>query len=317
MSEFVATASDEHLTSLIGNLDVTTTLPTETEDLATSLSSRFLQVNSEVFIAGQIDLSTLPQIKECGIKSVFNLRDGAEDGCVDLTPQLQAEGIKYVHHPIEYDGDNWSDAVVDKILAAVDTATPPVLVYCRSGARAAALGVAHGATRSRFHEGKLPSAASTLNPQEESLLQRVCTDQGDESMSRFVKAYIERKVTIQMSRPGTTMLAPDVYLAGQLSEEELTEMKAQGVKTILNFRLETEAGGFGLGVLAREKEFVESLGMKYVHLPVPRDGPYTENVPLLAAVTEAYQTLQRPLVIHCRTGRRAMQVLVEAAVVKE
>jgi len=28
-------------------------------------------VNSEVFIAGQIDESTLPQIKECGIKSVL------------------------------------------------------------------------------------------------------------------------------------------------------------------------------------------------------------------------------------------------------
>jgi len=36
------------------------------------------------------------------------------------------------------------------MLAAVDTASPPVLVYCRSGARAAALGVAHAATRSEY-----------------------------------------------------------------------------------------------------------------------------------------------------------------------
>ncbi|KAJ1474803.1 hypothetical protein T484DRAFT_1830863 [Baffinella frigidus] len=37
-----------------------------------------------------------------------------------------------------------------------------------------------------------------------------------------------------------------------------------------------------------------------------------KGVPLLAAVAEAYKTLQRPIVIHCRTGHRAIEILVEA-----
>jgi len=278
-----------------------------------------MQVNDEVLIAGQIDESTLPQIKECGIKTVFNLRDGGEDGCVDLEPQLAAKGIKYVHLPVEYDGDNWCDAHVDKVLAAIDGAETPVLAYCRSGARAAALSVAHDATRSRFHNGRLPSAEADahLTSAQDTLLQRVCADQGDDSMARFVQAYVERKVKLHLSRPGTTALAPDVFLAGQLAEEELREMQARGVKSVLNFRQMDEVGQFGLGMLAKEKELVEKLGMRYEHIPVPKNGPYADKPELLAAIQAAYASLERPLLIHCRTGRRARDVLVDAHVISE
>ena len=60
MSETAAALSDDILTSLVGKLDVTTTLPTETEDLATSLSSRFLQVPPAPLLARPVLGSCTP-----------------------------------------------------------------------------------------------------------------------------------------------------------------------------------------------------------------------------------------------------------------
>lgn len=59
----------------------------------------FVQVNEEMYVAGQIDSSTVPQIVELGIKSVFNLRDESEDGYHDFPDDLP-EGVERFHCPI-------------------------------------------------------------------------------------------------------------------------------------------------------------------------------------------------------------------------
>lgn len=68
----------------------------------------------------------------------------------------------------------WSEPSIDTLLASLDKCNTPALVYCKTGARAVALGVAHTATRSRFHEGKLIHEGTNLSAVQKQLLDTIC-----------------------------------------------------------------------------------------------------------------------------------------------
>ena len=58
---------------------------------------------------------------------------------------------------------------------------------------------------------------------------------------------------------------------------------------------------------------MKSLGLKYVNLPVPREGPYSDE--LCARVKDTLNELlntAKPVVVHCRTGRRAETIIKQA-----
>src|SRR6476620_4584812 len=57
----------------------------------------------------------------------------------------------------------------------------------------------------------------------------------------------------------------DVFISGQPTEQAFRDLAAQGVKTVVNLRTPPE---MATRVPFDEKALVESLGMKYVYLPM-------------------------------------------------
>jgi len=278
----------------------------------TIVPEAFKKVNDEMYLCNtQIDSSFVKDIKDMGIKTLFNLREATEEGYQDFPKDLP-EGVAAVHYPVP-DNMEWPEASVDKLLAQLDTCAKPFLVYCKTGARAAAVGVAHTSTRSRFRDGKvLWERSESLTASQKDLLHSVTEGRPeDESqMTRFIKEYVSKKVSYATARPGMTKVKEDMFVAGQLSEEEYKEIKEKGIVAVLCMRPMSEAGEFGLGVLTREEEIVKGLGMQWEYCPVPKNGPYTAE--LCGKVLESVNSMPRPLLIHCRTGRRVKAVLEKA-----
>jgi len=267
----------------------------------------FKKVNDEMYVAGQIDSSFVKDIKELGIKTLFNLREETEEGYQGF-PEDLPEGVTTVHYPVP-DNMAWSEASADKLLGQLDSCAKPFLVYCKTGARAAAVGVAHTSTRSRFRAGQISYDGAQMSEAQQSLLASVCEGRPEDEcqMKRFVQEYVGKKVALASARPGINKVKEDLWVSGQLSEREYEEMKEQGIVAVLCTRPMEEAGEFGLGVLGREEEIVKGLGMEWVYCPVPRCGPYSAE--LTAKMLGYVDSMPRPLLIHCRTGRRVMDIM--------
>ncbi len=88
----------------------------------------------------------------------------------------------------------------------------------------------------------------------------------------------------------------DLLFGSQPSEEALAQLAAQGYKTVLSTRGESELSW-------DEKAKVESLGMTFVNIPM--DHPVTkitdEQVNRFA---ELMENRERPMVLHCGSGNR-------------
>ena len=109
--------------------------------------------------------------------------------------------------------------------------------------------------------------------------------------------------------PDVQRLNEETYVAGQVTEAQLVSLKEEGLKSVLNLRGMNEVGQLGLGVLAREKEIVEGLGLDYKNIPVT-PGKATDPE-VRQAILEALQTLPKPILVHCRTRGRVDRVMKE------
>ena len=101
-----------------------------------------------------------------------------------------------------------------------------------------------------------------------------------------------------------------IGISGQPSEESFEAMAERGVGTVVSCRTETEMGRLDF----KEKDIVEELGMRYVHIPMGGHDGYTpEQVRLFARVMEENESEE--IVLHCASGGRArslwMAYLVE------
>ncbi|PHS19806.1 MAG: hypothetical protein COA86_03335 [Kangiella sp.] len=94
----------------------------------------------------------------------------------------------------------------------------------------------------------------------------------------------------------TAIPANNLTTGGQPSKSDLTKMAKNGVKVIVNLRTKGEFRKFD------EKKVVESLGMKYVSIPIGDDKDFNlNNVKLL---DEALAGLASPAVVHCASSNR-------------
>ena len=122
---------------------------------------------------------------------------------------------------------------------------------------------------------------------------------------------------------GVVQICDGVLLAGQMSEAEIGEMVcAAGLRSVLNLRTPAEFDACRDGhepdgrpcLGSHERDIVEGLGLTYLHVPVPRDGPYPAE--LCATVSQALGGLvsagRAPVLVHCRSGARAKEVLKAA-----
>ena len=86
---------------------------------------------------------------------------------------------------------------------------------------------------------------------------------------------------------------------GQPTIAQLSELKSQGITTIINLRT---AGEAGFDAAAQEAE-IKKLGMKYVHIPVSNQaGPKDEQADEFLKVTD--DAKNRPVFVHCGSANR-------------
>ncbi len=97
--------------------------------------------------------------------------------------------------------------------------------------------------------------------------------------------------------PNAKSAAEQILTGGQPTEEHLQQAKDNGVKVVVNLRTKAEEDAY-----ATEAAKVESLGMKYVHLPIDGkngDGLNEENARKLAELVA-----EKPALVHCTSGER-------------
>ncbi|HEY0230767.1 MAG TPA: sulfur transferase domain-containing protein [Dokdonella sp.] len=105
-------------------------------------------------------------------------------------------------------------------------------------------------------------------------------------------------------------LAGDVWVAEQLETDQLAALKVQGFRTIVDLRPDGEAPD---QPPAREmSSAAEKNGLHFTYLPVPHG-----DIPLPAVDTleRTLATSERPVLLYCRSGRRAARTwaLAEAS----
>ena len=95
-------------------------------------------------------------------------------------------------------------------------------------------------------------------------------------------------------------LAPQVYVSGQVFEQDLKLAVDQGVRTIVNNRPDGEATGQPRS--ADLERAARELGMAYVYFPVVPGRITPDDVSRFAGACDG---LERPMLLFCRTGARS------------
>lgn len=143
-----------------------------------------------------------------------------------------------------------------------------------------------------------------------ALLLPACSDSGDPSANKDgapVPAPVKPK-----PRPSTDKLEPatigdfkaqkfgNVYLGGQPSEEDLAQLKAAGVKTVINLRMETENTKFD------EAKVLGDLGVSASDYHNPAfNSAATLSDPIFRRVRDLLTNKNNePVLLHCASGNR-------------
>ncbi len=92
-------------------------------------------------------------------------------------------------------------------------------------------------------------------------------------------------------------LSATLITAGQPTEAQLASVRDNGYKLVVNLAL-----GSAHNALADEKSTVESLGMKYVHIPVEFDRPTIEDFDRFCDLLQTNG--EQPLLVHCAANFR-------------
>jgi protein tyrosine phosphatase (PTP) superfamily phosphohydrolase (DUF442 family) len=92
-------------------------------------------------------------------------------------------------------------------------------------------------------------------------------------------------------------LSATLITAGQPTEQQLAAVKDAGYKLVVNLAL-----GSAHNALVDERSTVESLGMKYVHLPVEFDRPTLEDFDRFCTLIQ--ENGDQPLLVHCAANFR-------------
>ena len=94
--------------------------------------------------------------------------------------------------------------------------------------------------------------------------------------------------------PRFQQVTPNLYRGGQPGREGFADLKRKGIQTIVNLRVEDD-----------ERQTVEGLGMKYIHIPVTLNAFTSANMPL-ASIEAFFKVLADPstgpVFVHCERG---------------
>lgn len=96
--------------------------------------------------------------------------------------------------------------------------------------------------------------------------------------------------------PNYRLVKPGLAAAGQPTPDALRQLKAQGFKTVVNLRAETEPG------VKQEAELAKELGLQYVSVPVTPASFSQEQVDAVAKVLDDEGA--GPVLLHCGSANR-------------
>ena len=107
--------------------------------------------------------------------------------------------------------------------------------------------------------------------------------------------------------PRPIRIADGVFITSQLAPEDVFRFPVRGFKTIVDIRPDGEAKD--QAPASAIENVSENLGMIFHYVPVPH-----ENIPdgAVAAVSETLSHDPKPVLLYCRTGRRAVRTLALA-----
>jgi uncharacterized protein (TIGR01244 family) len=99
-------------------------------------------VAPDVYVAPQLDASTMAAVAQAGFRSVVNNRPDFEAGAdqpthASIEAAARAAGLEYAFLPVA--SMMHSPEQVERMAALIDSLPRPMLLFCRSGARSARL----------------------------------------------------------------------------------------------------------------------------------------------------------------------------------
>ena len=86
-----------------------------------------------------------------------------------------------------------------------------------------------------------------------------------------------------------------LYRGGEPSNGGVSKLKEMGVKTIIDLRAPTK-------LAKKEKAYAESLGLKYVNLPMSSEAPTSKQVDTLLNTIDQGKANNEPVFVHCQHG---------------
>ncbi len=111
-----------------------------------------------------------------------------------------------------------------------------------------------------------------------------------------------------MSQLPIRPVAPDVYVAPQLTPEAMAVAAAEGFKSVINNRPDFEHGP-DQPTSASIEAAAQAAGLQYVHQPVAGGYQSPEEI---AEFARLLQTLPHPVLVFCRTGTRSTRMFMAA-----
>ena len=98
-------------------------------------------------------------------------------------------------------------------------------------------------------------------------------------------------------------ISPRVFVSGQITTTDIGVASAQGIRTIINNRPDNETIGQPLS--ADLAVAAAALEMQFIDVPVLSSGITEDNIEQFDC---AYQELQAPVLIFCRSGTRSISL---------
>ncbi len=98
-----------------------------------------------------------------------------------------------------------------------------------------------------------------------------------------------------------TQPRPGLHTGGQPSQEQIEQFAGQGVRTVIDLRPDSEARGYDEAALVKQQ------GLRYVQLPIA--GPDDLTPENAAALKQALDESQGPVLLHCASGNRVGALL--------
>ena len=93
-------------------------------------------------------------------------------------------------------------------------------------------------------------------------------------------------------------LSENLYTGGMPKADQLSDAAQQGVQVVINLAVEDAANG-----QSEEGELVESLGMKYINVPVVWHEPTRKNLDDFIHAMDAHK--DQKMLVHCEANYRA------------